>query len=240
MNEESKQERLGTFPFVISALSFIPLIGMLFGFVAISWGLATKKLGGKKLAVIGLIGLAFSIIIIIGNLIGSFKKASEFKIKDIEISKLSSEGNNKVAKIDNLLELTHISVYDEARKESFRQYQMNSSITIYNQIKLKYPNLLANKKDEVDKIVEQFWKDLSNSLYQLESFHDNYRRMYFDKFNEKELDEMIAYYSSSIGRKDVMEKKIAAFEYSQRYDKEYNSMFNNEMNTMWKKLDKLN
>ena len=61
MNEE--QEKLGTFPFVISGVSFIPLIGIVFGIIAIVWGLVTKKLGGKKLAVIGACGIGFSIIL---------------------------------------------------------------------------------------------------------------------------------------------------------------------------------
>ena len=61
MNEE--QEKLGTFPYVLGGVSFIPLIGIIFGIIAIIWGLATKKLGGKKLAIIGACGIAFSIIL---------------------------------------------------------------------------------------------------------------------------------------------------------------------------------
>ena len=47
MNHE--QEKLGTFPFVIGGVSFIPGIGIIFGIIAIIWGLVTKKLGGKKI-----------------------------------------------------------------------------------------------------------------------------------------------------------------------------------------------
>lgn len=50
-------EKLGTFPYVIGGMSFIPLIGILFGFVAIVWGLVTKKQGGKRLAAIGAGGI---------------------------------------------------------------------------------------------------------------------------------------------------------------------------------------
>ena len=32
---DEQQEKLGTFPFVIGGMSFIPLIGVLFGLVAI-------------------------------------------------------------------------------------------------------------------------------------------------------------------------------------------------------------
>ncbi len=58
MNEK---EKLSTFPFVIGGMSFIPMIGVLFGFIAILWGLATKKSGGKKLALIGMGGIIFTV-----------------------------------------------------------------------------------------------------------------------------------------------------------------------------------
>lgn len=58
-----EKEKLGTFPYVISGLSYIPLIGVIFGLISIVWGLATNKLGGKKLAFIGLGGIAFTIIL---------------------------------------------------------------------------------------------------------------------------------------------------------------------------------
>ncbi len=61
MNE--KPEKLGTFPYVIGGVSFIPGIGIIFGIIAITWGLVTKKLGGKKLAIIGACGIGFSVIL---------------------------------------------------------------------------------------------------------------------------------------------------------------------------------
>ena len=50
----------------IAGLSFIPLIGILLGLISIIWGLTTKKLGGKKLALIGTGGIAFTIILYFG------------------------------------------------------------------------------------------------------------------------------------------------------------------------------
>ncbi len=61
MSEE--KEKLGTFPFVVAGVSFIPGVGIMFGIIAIIWGLVTKKLGGKKLAIIGASGIGFSIIL---------------------------------------------------------------------------------------------------------------------------------------------------------------------------------
>jgi hypothetical protein len=50
-------EKLGGFPFVIGGLSFIPLLGIPFGIAALIWGLTTKKIGGKKLALLGGAGI---------------------------------------------------------------------------------------------------------------------------------------------------------------------------------------
>lgn len=63
MDEEQKQKKMRAFPYVVGGLSFIPLVGVLFGIVAIAWGLLTKKRGGKKLAIIGTCGIAFTVIL---------------------------------------------------------------------------------------------------------------------------------------------------------------------------------
>jgi hypothetical protein len=57
----TKPEKLGTLPHVIAGMSFIPLIGIVFGLGAIVWGLVTKKLGGKRLAAIGAGGIVFTV-----------------------------------------------------------------------------------------------------------------------------------------------------------------------------------
>ena len=56
-----EKETLGTFPYILGGISFIPLIGILFGIITIIWGLSTKKSGGKKLAIIGTCGISLSI-----------------------------------------------------------------------------------------------------------------------------------------------------------------------------------
>jgi hypothetical protein len=61
MSEENG--KLGIFPFIIGGVSFIPGIGIIFGIIAIIWGLVTNKRGGKKLAIIGSCGLGLSIIL---------------------------------------------------------------------------------------------------------------------------------------------------------------------------------
>jgi hypothetical protein len=61
--DSASPEKLGTFPFVIGGMSFIPMLGVLFGVIAIVWGLVTKKSGGKRLAAIGAGGIGFTIVL---------------------------------------------------------------------------------------------------------------------------------------------------------------------------------
>ncbi|WP_343717464.1 hypothetical protein [Inquilinus sp.] len=58
-----KSEKLSGFPFVVGGLSFIPLIGVPFGVIAIVWGLVTKKTGGRKLAILGACGILLTILL---------------------------------------------------------------------------------------------------------------------------------------------------------------------------------
>jgi hypothetical protein len=60
---DTDQERLGAIPYLVAGMSFIPLIGVLFGLVAIVWGLVTPKRGGKRIAAIGSGGIAFTIVL---------------------------------------------------------------------------------------------------------------------------------------------------------------------------------
>ena len=60
---DDSRKKLGAFPFVVAGLSFIPLVGLIFGGVAIAWGLLTQKAGGKKLALVGGLGVGFTILI---------------------------------------------------------------------------------------------------------------------------------------------------------------------------------
>ena len=56
-------EKLGTGAYVIGGMSFIPLIGVVFGIAAIAIGLSTGKPGGKRLAAIGAAGIACTIVL---------------------------------------------------------------------------------------------------------------------------------------------------------------------------------
>ena len=53
---------LSTFSYVIGGLSFIPVLGIPFGLIAIVYGLGTSKIGGKKLAIMGSCGIALTLL----------------------------------------------------------------------------------------------------------------------------------------------------------------------------------
>lgn len=56
-------EKLGVLPYVIGGMSFIPLCGVIFGIVSIVWGLVTPKRGGKILALVGGLGIVFTVVL---------------------------------------------------------------------------------------------------------------------------------------------------------------------------------
>ena len=57
----SDQNKIGVFPYIIAGMSFIPLIGVLFGIIAIVWGIIALNRGGKRLIIIGLLGITLTV-----------------------------------------------------------------------------------------------------------------------------------------------------------------------------------
>ncbi len=55
-------EKLSGLPFVLAGLSFIPLLGIPFGIAALIWGITTKRIGGKKLALLGGSGILVTVV----------------------------------------------------------------------------------------------------------------------------------------------------------------------------------
>lgn len=62
-NGESDKGPLRVGAYVVGGLSYIPLVGVIFGVSSIIWGLTTKRAGGKKLSWIGLGGIVFTIVL---------------------------------------------------------------------------------------------------------------------------------------------------------------------------------
>ncbi|MCY6380066.1 type II secretion system protein GspG [Hoeflea prorocentri] len=57
------REKAGVLPYLIGGLSFIPLLGVVFGIIAIVWGVFTRHVAGRKVAIIGACGIAFTVVI---------------------------------------------------------------------------------------------------------------------------------------------------------------------------------
>ena len=49
-------EGIGPLPYMVAALSFMPVLGVITGPIALIWGITTLKRGGKPVAVIGAVG----------------------------------------------------------------------------------------------------------------------------------------------------------------------------------------
>ena len=68
----TSREQVGALTLLVGGLSFIPLIGIPFGIIAILWGLTTQKEGGKKLALLGAGGITLTVVIYSGIYYFSF------------------------------------------------------------------------------------------------------------------------------------------------------------------------
>jgi hypothetical protein len=58
---QQPKQKLGWVPFAIGGASFIPLLGVPFGLIAIVWGLVKAKAGGLKLVILGGCGVLFTV-----------------------------------------------------------------------------------------------------------------------------------------------------------------------------------
>jgi len=58
---DAPTDRIGTGAYVVGGLAFIPLAGVAFGIVAVIWGLASGKQGGRMVALLGALGIAFTV-----------------------------------------------------------------------------------------------------------------------------------------------------------------------------------
>jgi hypothetical protein len=61
--QNTPQPSLGCLPYAIGGLSFIPLVGVLFGLVSVIWGIFKFKEGGWKLIIFGCLGILVTPIV---------------------------------------------------------------------------------------------------------------------------------------------------------------------------------
>ena len=63
MSKEKENDNIGCALYVIAGLSFIPLIGVLFGIITIVFGIVKFNQGGKKLLFLGIAGIMITVIL---------------------------------------------------------------------------------------------------------------------------------------------------------------------------------
>jgi hypothetical protein len=125
----ANSEKLGTFPFVIGGMSFIPMVGVLFGVIAIIWGLVTKKLGGKRLAAIGAGGIGFTIVIY--GALFYFGFAQRGGVYDDLRAKLAQSTINSLAPSIELYKIQNGS-YPESLKVLQRSLPKDGFVTVFD------------------------------------------------------------------------------------------------------------
>jgi hypothetical protein len=129
-----KNEGLGAFPFVIAGVSFIPVIGIPFGLVSLIWGIVTKKKGGNKLALVGGLGIMFTIVLYAGLFYFGFVKRGgiydELRIKSAQ------SGLNSVVQALEFYKVQHGS-YPESLKALKESLPRDSIVLVFDPTELK-------------------------------------------------------------------------------------------------------
>jgi hypothetical protein len=119
--------------------------------------------------------------------------------------------------------------------ENMKEYNKN----LFKQIKSKFPHLTANRKNEILTLVNQFWKNIIHSMGGLKSMSDYYREAYSKNFSESEIDQLLTYYSSGLGEKEVKIKVATGIAFQDYYSKEMSEIYKQHLNALWKELDSL-
>jgi hypothetical protein len=86
-------ERIGTVPHIVAGLSFIPLLGVLFGMVAIAWGVFARRDGGGRIAALGALGIGFTVLFYGGLFyVGVVQRGGLFDEARLESAQASLDG----------------------------------------------------------------------------------------------------------------------------------------------------
>ncbi len=124
-----QQRRLGAFPYVLGGLSFIPLIGVIFGIVSIIWGVRSKSIGGRKLAVIGASGIAVTVLLYGGLFYFGFVQRGG--IYDGLRTQLAQAQLNTLVQSIEFYKVQH-GAYPESLEEVRRSLPKASFVSVYD------------------------------------------------------------------------------------------------------------
>jgi hypothetical protein len=140
--------------------------------------------------------------------------------------------NSKSIKIEKLLTLIRISELESEYDSLTQKYMSEYEQQIRKSIGGTYSDVAGEKKQEIERLIDAFLKDVRKSMGKVETLHDHLKQAYSRSFGEDELDHLIAHYSSPVGEKDAGMKKSAAIEYNKMWTAQF-------MNQYKARVDKL-
>jgi Txe/YoeB family toxin of Txe-Axe toxin-antitoxin module len=133
--------------------------------------------------------------------------------------------NSKAIKIEKLLTLIRVSELESEYDLLTQKYVSDYEQQIRKAIASAYPDLVGEKKQEIERLLDAFLKDIRKSIGQVETLHDHLQHAYSRNFGEDELDRLIAHYSSPLGEKDAGMKKSAAIEYNKMWTAQFMNQY---------------
>ncbi|NJL17580.1 MAG: DUF2059 domain-containing protein [Nitrospira sp.] len=139
----------------------------------------------------------------------------------------------KAIKVEKLLTLIRVSEleseYDSLTQKYVSEYEQQIRKSIAN----TYPDLVGEKKREVERLLDVFLQDIRKSIGKVETLHDHLKQAYSSNFGEDELDRLIAHYSSPLGEKDAGMKKSAAIEYNKMWTAQFMNQYKSRVEKLF-------
>jgi len=131
----------------------------------------------------------------------------------------------KAIKVEKLLTLIRVSELESEYDSLTQKYVSDYEQQIRKSIANTYPDLVGEKKKEIEQLLDAFLKDIRKSIGQVETLHDHLKHAYSRSFGEDELDRLIEHYSSPVGEKDAGMKKSAAIEYNKMWTAQFMNQY---------------
>jgi hypothetical protein len=146
-------------------------------------------------------------------------------VSSVMVTEAATIESPKAIKVEKLLTLIRVSELESEYDSLTRKYVSEYEQQIRKSIASTYPDLVGEKKREVERLLDSFLKDIRKSIGQVESLHDHLKHAYSSNFGEDELDRLIAHYSSPVGEKDAGMKKSAAIEYNKMWTAQFMNQY---------------
>ena len=146
------------------------------------------------------------------------------------------------AKKEKAYELIDMLGIVEAQLESnnfFEQNQKEYVEYLVSATKEKYPHLVANKQKKVIDILESKWNKAIATMLASKTLVDYYMELYTSKFTENELDQLITFYSSSLGKKKIKLSNKVSSDYEMYFNELWFNSYKSSVNEYWEEIEAL-